>query len=126
MMRFYDRPGGAATAVSEWRSALQTSSPSRHLPLLYVANEVLQTSKRNRGNRFLEAFSPVLGSSLQFICGRDGSVTEKVRRTVKIWGDRRVFSTRYVADVLAGLDPFRGGGGGARVVRDSGGGAAVR
>jgi hypothetical protein len=112
MMRFYDRPGGAATAVSEWRSALQTSSPSRHLPLLYVANEVLQTSKRNRGNRFLEAFSPVLGSSLQFICGRDGSVTEKVRRTVKIWGDRRVFSTRYVADVLAGLDPFREGGAG--------------
>jgi hypothetical protein len=111
MMRFYDRPGGAATAVSEWRSALQTSSPSRHLPLLYVANEVLQTSKRNRGNRFLEAFSPVLGSSLQFMCGRDGSVTEKVRRTVKIWGDRRVFSMRYVADVLAGLEPYREGGG---------------
>ena len=82
MMRFYDRPGGAATAVSEWRSVLQTSPPSRHLPLLYVANEVLQTSKRNRGSRFLEAFSPVLGSSLQYICGRDGSVTEKVRRTV--------------------------------------------
>jgi len=110
MMRFYDKPGGAAVAVSEWRSVLQTSSPSQSLPLLYVANEVLQTSKRNRGNRFLEAFGPVLGSSLQFICGRDGSVTEKVRRTVKIWGDRRVFSMRYVMDVLGGLDRFRDGG----------------
>jgi hypothetical protein len=111
MMRFYDRPGGTTTAVSEWRSALQSSSPSRHLPLLYVANEVLQTSKRNRGNKFLEAFSPVLGSSLIYMCGKDGSVTEKVRRTVKIWGDRRVFSTRYVSDVLSGLEQYRGGGG---------------
>lgn len=96
-------------AVSEWRSVLQTSSPSQSLPLLYVANEVLQTSKRNRGNQFLEAFSPVLGSCLTFICGRDNSVVEKVRRVVKIWGDRRVFSLRYVGDVLGGLDSFRGG-----------------
>mmetsp|Transcript_20690 Transcript_20690/g.39142 ORF Transcript_20690/g.39142 Transcript_20690/m.39142 type:complete len:433 (+) Transcript_20690:82-1380(+) len=109
MMRFYDKAGGATMAVSEWRSVLQTSSLSQSLPLLYVANEVLQTSKRNRGNRFLEAFSPVLGSCLQFICGRDGSVVEKVRRVVKIWGDRRVFSMRYVMDVLGGLDSFRGG-----------------
>ncbi|KAL7535695.1 hypothetical protein ACHAXR_012399 [Thalassiosira sp. AJA248-18] len=110
MMRFYDKPGGATMAVSEWRSVLQTSSLSQSLPLLYVANEVLQTSKRNRGNRFLEAFSPVLGSSLQFICGRDRGVVEKVRRTVKIWGDRRVFSTRYVMDVLGGLGSYREGG----------------
>lgn len=110
MMRFYDKPGGATVAVSEWRSVLQTASPSQYLPLLYVANEVLQTSKRNRGSKFLEAYSPVLGSSLQFICGRDNSAVEKVRRTVKIWGDRRVLSMRYVADVLKGLDPYRKGG----------------
>lgn len=110
MMRFYDKPGGANAAVSEWRSVLQTANTSQYLPLLYVANEVLQTSKRNRGNKFLEAFSPVLGSSLQYICGRDGSAVEKVRRTVKIWGDRHVFSMRYVMDVLDGLEQFREGG----------------
>ena len=112
MMRFYDKPGGTTTAVSEWRSVLQTASSSQYLPLLYVANEVLQTSKRNRGKKYLEAFSPILGSSLQYICGRDGSVVEKVRRTVKIWGDRRVFSMRYVMDVLQGLDAYREGGSG--------------
>lgn len=108
-MRFYDKPGGPSLAVSEWRSVLQTSSPSLSLPLLYVANEVLQTSKRNRGSKFLEAFSPVLGSSLMFIVGRDRSVVEKVRRTVKVWGDRRVFSMRFVLDLLAGLDSYRAG-----------------
>eukprot|EP00957_Ditylum_brightwellii_P009052 683927-Ditylum_brightwellii.AAC.1 len=90
MMRLYDR--SASLAVSEWRNSLQTCSTQNLLPLLYVANEVLQTSKRNRGNKFLEAFSPVLKSSLQFICERDKKIVEKVRRTAKIWGDRRVFS----------------------------------
>jgi hypothetical protein len=32
---------------------------------------------------------------------------EKVRRTAKIWGDRRVFSQRFVADLLNGLEGFR-------------------
>ena len=119
MMRFYDKPGGAVSAVSEWRSVLQTASSSQYLPLLYVANEVLQTSKRNRGNAYLEAFSPVLGSSLQFICGRDSSAVEKVRRTVKIWGDRRVFSMRFVMEVLRGLDAYREGGSGTAAARQS-------
>ena len=111
-MRFYDKPGGPSLAVSEWRSVLQTSSPSLSMPLLYVANEVLQTSKRNRGSKFLEAFSPVLGSSLMFIVGRDRRVVEKVRRTGKVWGDRHIFSMRFVMDLLAGLDSYREGGSG--------------
>lgn len=117
MMRFYDAPSGADLAVSEWRSILQTCSTSQLLPLLYVANEVLQTSKRNRGNKFLEAFSPVLGSSLIYICNKDKGLVEKVRRTVKVWGDRRVFSMRFVMDILAGLDSFRGDGGAAPSVQ---------
>ena len=92
MMKHYDR--SASVAVNEWRNSLATCEPAQLLPLLYVANEVLQTSKRNRGNKFLEAWSPVLGKSLQHICARDPSVVEKVRRTVKIWADRRVLSIR--------------------------------
>ncbi len=104
MMRLYENP---ALAVSEWRNVLQSCQHSQLLPLLYVANEVLQTSKRNRGNKFLEAFGPVLGGSLRFICERDPRNTEKVRRTAKIWGDRRVFSLRFVGEILAGLESFR-------------------
>ena len=65
MMRHYDKSAGVA--VVEWRNALHQARGDQHLPLLYVANEVLQNSKRNRGNKFLEAFSPVLGQSLVFI-----------------------------------------------------------
>ena len=101
MMKLYDRASGVA--VVEWRNALQQARPDQLVPLLYVANEVLQTSKRNRGNNFLEAFSPILGQSLRFIAEQHSatpSVVEKVRRTVKIWGDRRVFSIRFVNELL--------------------------
>lgn len=112
MMKLYGH--STTLAVSEWRSSLQTCELSQLVPLLYVANEVLQTSKRNRGNKFLEAFSPVLGSALVYIVERDGSVIEKVRRTAKIWGDRRVFSLRFVGELLGMLEPYRDGGGGGK------------
>jgi hypothetical protein len=105
MMKHYDR--SVDTAVTEWRNALQSCREDQLLPLLYVANETLQNSKRNRGNKFLEAFSTVLGQSLQYMCQRSPPLVEKVRRTAKIWGDRRVFSIRYVTEILKGLEAFR-------------------
>lgn len=110
MMKHYDHT--AAVAVTAWRDVLNTARTDRLLPLLYVCNEVLQISKRNRGAKFLEAFSGVLGPCLMHICKRDSTLTEKVRRTVKIWGDRRVFSVRFVQELLKGLEMYRNGGGG--------------
>jgi hypothetical protein len=40
---------------------------------------------------------------------RPASMTEKIRRTVKIWGDRQVFTIRYINQLLAGLEPYRPG-----------------
>lgn len=111
MMKFYST--SPQIAVSEWRNVLMASSTSTcnsSLSLLYVANEVLQTSKRNRGNKFLEAFSPILESSLRWMCSNFDSapeLVEKVRRTTKIWGDRRVFSVRFVGDLLNSLEEYR-------------------
>ena len=110
LLKHYDR--SSATAVNEWRNAVMSASHSDQLlPLLYVANEVLQTSKRNRGNKFLEAFSPVLKQALVYLAHQLNSPgsTEKIRRTVKIWGDRRVFSVRYVNELLQALEPYRNG-----------------
>jgi hypothetical protein len=117
MMKHYDK--SPVVAVNEWRQVLHQGRQDQFLPLLYVANEVLQNSKRNRGNKFLEAFSPVLGQALIYISQNSpSSSVEKVRRTVKIWGDRHVFSIRYVNELVKGLDPYRNGndgGGGSRV-----------
>lgn len=41
--------------------------------------------------------------------GRSVELTEKVRRTAKIWGDRMIYSTRFVGDLLKRLEEFRNG-----------------
>mmetsp|Transcript_7269 Transcript_7269/g.14929 ORF Transcript_7269/g.14929 Transcript_7269/m.14929 type:complete len:511 (+) Transcript_7269:250-1782(+) len=119
MMKHYDKSPGVA--VGEWRNALiQARGDHQYLPLLYVANEVLQNSKRNRGNKFLEAFSPVLGQSLIFVCGKSSQATvESIRRTVKIWAERRVFSIRYVNELIKGLEPYRSNNSGGSKRRHS-------
>ena len=116
MMKHYDR-STTTIAVNEWRNALfSTTITTQYIPLLYVANEVLQNSKRNRGNKFLESFSPILLQSLIYMVQQihQGMVpptavqlVEKIRRVIKIWADRRVFSTRFVNEVLTGLEPYR-------------------
>ena len=116
MMRQYDK--SPLIAVTEWRNALHQSRDEQILPLLYVANEVLQQSKRNRGNKFLEAFTPTLGQSLNYMCERlaedKPDSVEKIRRTIKIWGDRHVFSVRYVNELIKGIEPYRNGGSGLK------------
>jgi hypothetical protein len=115
MMSHYG--GVPSVAVNEWRQCLGLCHVEQLLPLLYVANEVLQTSKRNRGNQFLEGFSSILGKGMQVICQRlhsesadsnDGvQKVEKARRVVKIWGDRHVFSVRFVTEILVGVEDYR-------------------
>jgi hypothetical protein len=119
MMKHYDK--STQVAVVEWRNALHQARQDQHLPLLYVANEVLQNSKRNRGSKFLEAFSPVLGQALVHIVMQRRDAVERVRRTVKIWGDRHVFSVRFVNELLKGLEPYRGDGGGGGATATSSG-----
>uniref|UniRef100_A0A7S1FPG8 CID domain-containing protein n=1 Tax=Corethron hystrix TaxID=216773 RepID=A0A7S1FPG8_9STRA len=105
MMSMYS--SAPAAAAGEWKSCLSVCQLRQLLPLLYVANEVLQTSKRRHGTRFLESFSPLLPSAVRLICERDPLIVEKVRRTVKIWGDRRVFSTRFINEILTAVEDLR-------------------
>lgn len=105
MMQMYS--SAPAAAAGEWKSCLSVCLLRQLLPLLYVANEVLQTSKRKHGTRFLESFSPLLPYAIRHVCERDKSIIEKVRRTVKIWGDRRVFSRRFVNEILAAVEDLR-------------------
>ena len=106
MMKHYDK--SPEVAVGEWRNALIQARGDQYLPLLYVANEILQNSKRNRGTKFLVAFSPILGQSLIYVCDKSPpSIVESIRRTVKIWAERKVFSIRYVNELIKGLQPYR-------------------
>jgi CID domain len=109
LMRHYDN--NTKIAVLEWRNALFKARTDQILPLLYVANEVLQNSKRNRGTKYLEEFSPILKQSLEYMAEQLPNDVEKIRRTVKIWGDRHTLSIRFINDILGRLEKYRGTGG---------------
>ena len=120
--RYIVSSSDAHDAVMAWRKTLNACSESQLLPLLYVANEALQSVARMRGQRehrqkakeLLEAFASILGSGVKEIASRatrngtGADVVEKVRRTIKIWGDRQVYSARFVGEMLTACEPYRG------------------
>ena len=69
MLSHYDHD--PSIAVDDWRACLAKFNAKQILPLVYVINDVIQTSKMDRGPKYLEALSPALGSSLRLACNRD-------------------------------------------------------
>ena len=82
MLALYDQD--LSVGVNVWHYCIVVCKKEQLLALVNVANEVLQTSKKTRGNDFLQAFSPVLGKSLRIACERDPSNVEKIRRVGKL------------------------------------------
>jgi len=88
------RQSQAQSVTHEWHRSVQSQPVPSLLPLLYVANDVLQNSRRG-GFQFLEAFSPILGDALCTMCKRcsDISLTgERAKRAIK---QRRASASQY-------------------------------
>ncbi|XP_044470462.1 regulation of nuclear pre-mRNA domain-containing protein 2-like isoform X2 [Mangifera indica] len=72
------------------------------VPLLYLANDILQNSKR-KGNEFVTEFWKVLPSALKDVVEKGDEHGKKVvSRLVNIWEERRVFGShaRSLKDVM--------------------------
>ncbi|KAJ0260727.1 Uncharacterized protein HA466_0039900 [Hirschfeldia incana] len=79
---------------------------SQKVPLLYLANDILQNSKR-QGNEFVQEFWNVLPKAVKDIVSQgDDRGKGVVSRLVKIWEERRVFGSRSknLRDVMLGED----------------------
>jgi hypothetical protein len=105
----YSDDDKAHAAVEAWHAVCRTCDPSLLLPLIYVANDVLQYSSRKLGNKYLEHFSsylvPVMWRATKH--SRDSSnpsLRDKVRNVAKILGDRGVYSKKYIAELLKNID----------------------
>lgn len=63
----------------------------RKLTLLYLANDVIQNSKK-KGPEFKNEFRKLLPRSLQLVSREKGdSLRKSVERIVSVWEDRNVF-----------------------------------
>jgi hypothetical protein len=94
--------------VAEWMRHMATTAPDSQLALIYLANDVLQSSKLGQEPAihalFHRAFGLVLTKSLAIIGARGLAVVPKIRRVVNIWKDKQVFSAEDVEQFLQSLD----------------------
>ncbi|GMH57981.1 hypothetical protein TrST_g7725 [Triparma strigata] len=111
-MNFYST--GADHASRVWFDVMMAdSAPAGHLPLVYVCNDVLQKTKRQLGPNYLEQFSPYLAKALGHATRKaerdptDKKTVIKIRNMVKLWGDRGVYSKRYIKELLSGMDSYK-------------------
>ncbi|KAL3524750.1 hypothetical protein ACH5RR_013122 [Cinchona calisaya] len=92
----------AEQVVTTWDKQFHSSDLTHKVPLLYLANDILQNSKRN-GNEFVTGFWKVLPSALKDIVEKgDDRGKNVVSRLVNIWEERRVFGShaKSLKDVM--------------------------
>ncbi|KAL1568018.1 regulation of nuclear pre-mRNA domain-containing protein 1A-like [Salvia divinorum] len=84
----------AELVVTTWDIQFHSSEIAQKVPLLYLANDILQNSKR-KGNEFVTEFWKVLPSALKEIESKgDDRGKNVVSRLVGIWEERRVFGSQ--------------------------------
>ncbi|KAL3613421.1 hypothetical protein CASFOL_042684 [Castilleja foliolosa] len=94
----------AELVVSTWDKQFHSLDMVHKVPLLYLANDILQNSKR-KGNEFVTEFWKVLPSALKAVVSEgDERGKSVVSRLVGIWEERRVFGSRAqsLKDVMLG------------------------
>jgi regulator of Ty1 transposition protein 103 len=83
----------AHAVVSCWHAYLQRCPQAQKLSMLYLANDILQKSRR-KGAEFIEAFWPVMPAALAHAAtSSDNPTRSKLRRLVSVWQERLVFGS---------------------------------
>ncbi|WOL04392.1 hypothetical protein Cni_G13113 [Canna indica] len=84
----------AKQVVETWEQQFQCSPREQRISFLYLANDILQNSRR-KGLEFINEFWKVLPNALIDVFGNGGdSGRTTVLRLVDIWEERKVFGSR--------------------------------
>jgi regulator of Ty1 transposition protein 103 len=89
---------------------------NKKIPLIYLANEVVQQSRARRKDEFITAFATVLPNSLEQVY-TEATVDSKnkIKRVVQVWGQRQVFPKDVLEDIDSRISeskrPRKGSGG---------------
>ncbi|XP_042379161.1 regulation of nuclear pre-mRNA domain-containing protein 1B-like isoform X1 [Zingiber officinale] len=84
----------AKNIVETWDIAFNNSPREKRVPFLYLANDILQNSRR-QGSEFVNEFWKVLPGCLKNVYENGEDHGKKaVNRLVEIWDERKVFGSR--------------------------------
>uniref|UniRef100_UPI00358F4A0C regulation of nuclear pre-mRNA domain-containing protein 1B-like n=1 Tax=Myxine glutinosa TaxID=7769 RepID=UPI00358F4A0C len=82
--------------VQVWHRELKKAKPSRKLTFLYLANDIIQNSKK-KGPEFAHDFSPVLVDAFTHVAREaDDGCRRPMERVLQIWQERAVFDSQYI------------------------------
>ncbi|XP_073443871.1 regulation of nuclear pre-mRNA domain-containing protein 1A isoform X2 [Dendrobates tinctorius] len=77
--------------VSVWDRELRKAKPNRKLTFLYLANDVIQNSKR-KGPEFTKDFAPVIVDAFKHVSSEaDEGCKNHLGRVLSIWEERAVY-----------------------------------
>ncbi|XP_017764357.1 PREDICTED: uncharacterized protein LOC108553826 [Eufriesea mexicana] len=85
--------------VATWLQVLKKVKVEHRLTLFYLANDVIQYSKR-KNFEFVESWGTTLQRATTMV--RDEKVKHRILRIFKIWDQRQVYDEEFLAD-LSGL-----------------------
>jgi len=97
----------ARQIVESWEKHFNESHKEKQVPLMYLANDISQNSRR-KGSEFVNEFWKILPRNLKTVCNSDDNQTKTVAmRLVNIWDDRKVFGShgRVLKDEMLGKEP---------------------
>uniref|UniRef100_A0A8D8XC06 Regulation of nuclear pre-mRNA domain-containing protein 2 n=1 Tax=Cacopsylla melanoneura TaxID=428564 RepID=A0A8D8XC06_9HEMI len=85
--------------VGSWLKVLKKVKIEQRLTLFYLANDVIQYSKR-KSLQFVESWGTALQKATTLV--RDDKVKQKILRLFKIWNERSIYDEVFLSD-LCGL-----------------------
>ncbi|KAJ8646556.1 hypothetical protein MRB53_008304 [Persea americana] len=84
----------AKQVVETWEKLFNSSQREQRVPFLYLANDILQNSRR-KGSEFVHEFWKVLPGALKVVSENGDDYGKNVAtRLVDIWEERKVFGSR--------------------------------
>lgn len=102
----------ARSIVTWWETYFSKANQAKRLCMIYLANDVLQTS-RKKGPEFVVEFYKVLPRALRhFLSKADEKSKTSVNKVIKVWEERRVFGsskTKTLQELIEEAEPTGGG-----------------
>ncbi|XP_062182307.1 uncharacterized protein LOC133886609 [Phragmites australis] len=96
----------ARRVVDTWEKQFNSATKDKKISFLYLSNDILQNSKRKRGE-YVNEFWRVLPISLKHVYENGEEGKKVVARLIGIWDERKVFGTRIesLKDDIVGDNP---------------------
>ncbi|EDO40524.1 predicted protein [Nematostella vectensis] len=97
----------AKTVVQVWNKEIRKVKTSKRLTFMYLANDVLQNSKK-KGNEYNLEFKAAMPSAFKFVGqGGDKDTAKGLERLLNIWSERGVFELSFIEKIRKGLGKYK-------------------